>query len=283
MDSRHEAQRTGFQLYFCRVFGNTLRNSGARFRIVINYEFPLNERVRTLLRLEDLYQRAQYFASKDDPEQHHVALVSLFEILDVGGRADMKSELMQELERQKQHLEALRSSPAVSVEALNAVLADIEKAVSDLFLSSGKTGQELRENDWLMSIKQRAAIPGGVCEFDLPSYHFWLNRSADLRRLDLNEWIAPFLPIRSGVRIILRLLRESGKTSSQVAQQGIYQQTMAGRLAQMLRIRLDSSYDCVPEISANKYALNVRFTNAIGSQRRTSMEDVKFELTFCNL
>jgi cell division protein ZapD len=85
------------------------------------------------------------------------------------------------------------------------------------------------------------------------------------------------------VRIILKLLRESGKTTSQVAQQGVYQQTMAGRLAQMLRIRLDGNYDCVPEISANKYALNVRFTTAIGTQRRTSVEDVNFELTFCNL
>jgi cell division protein ZapD len=250
---------------------------------VINYEFPLNERIRTLLRLEDLYRRAQYFALKNDPEEHHVALISLFEILDVGGRADLKSELMQELERRKQHLDALRTNPAISQELLATVLTDIEKAVSDLFLSSGKTGQELRENDWLMGIKQRSAIPGGVCEFDLPSYHFWLNRSAELRRRDLDEWLAPFLPIRNGVQIILKLLRESGKTTSQVAHQGVYQQTMAGRLAQMLRIRLDRKYDCVPEISANKYALNVRFTTASGTQRRTSVDDVSFELIFCNL
>ncbi|MBC8006733.1 MAG: cell division protein ZapD [Prolixibacteraceae bacterium] len=250
---------------------------------MISYEFPLNERIRTLLRLEDLYQRAQYFVSKDDPEEHHVALTTLFEILDVGGRADFKSELMQVLERQKQHLDTLRNNPAISQEVLTTVLADIEKAVSDLFLSSGKTGQELRENEWLMGIKQRSAIPGGVCEFDLPSYHFWLNQSVEVRRLDLNAWLAPFLPIRNGVQIILKLLRESGKTASQVAHQGLYQQTMAGRLAQMLRIRLDRNFDCVPEISANKYALNVRFTTAIGTQRRTSVEDVSFELTFCNL
>ena len=250
---------------------------------MISYEFPLNERIRTLLRLEDLYQRAQYFALKDDPEEHHVALTSLFEILDVGGRADLKSELMQVLERQKQHLDALRNSPAISQEALATILAEIEKAVSDLFLSSGKTGQELRENEWLMGIKQRSAIPGGVCEFDLPSYHFWLNQSAEVRRRDLYEWLAPFLPIRNGVQIILKLLRESGKTTSRVAHQGVYHQTMAGRLAQMLRIRLDRNCDCVPEISANKYALNVRFTTAIGTQRRTSVDDVSFELTFCNL
>ncbi|MEO8165846.1 MAG: cell division protein ZapD, partial [Betaproteobacteria bacterium] len=103
------------------------------------------------------------------------------------------------------------------------------------------------------------------------------------RRTDLDQWLAPFLPLRNGVRMILKLLRENGKTSSQTALQGVYQQTMAGRLAQMLRIRLDSSYDCVPEISANKYALNIRFTTATGLQRRTNVGDVSFELTFCNL
>ncbi len=250
---------------------------------MISYEFPLNERIRTLLRLEDLYQRAQHFASRNDPEDHHVALTSLFEILDVGGRADLKSDVMQELERQKQHLDALRNNPAISQAALDAVLVEIEKATSDLFLLAGKTGQELRDNDWLMGIKQRSAIPGGVCEFDLPSYHYWLNQKADIRRVDLDQWLAPFLPLRNGVRIILKLLRENGKTSAQTAVQGVYQQTMAGRLAQMLRIRLDSNYDCVPEISANKYALNIRFTTATGVQRRTNVEDVKFELTFCNL
>lgn len=250
---------------------------------MINYEFPLNEKIRTLLRLEDLYGRTEYFAGQSGPEEHHVALISLFEILEVAGRADLKADLMQELERKKHHLESLRSNPSVSEEALTGVLHDIEKATSDLFMSAGKTGQELRENEWLMSIRQRSGIPGGVCEFDLPSYHFWLNQEAQKRRFDLTEWLAPFLPIRNGVAIILRLLRESGKTSSQVAQQGVYQQMLAGRLAQLLSIRVDQRYECVPEISANKYALNVRFITALGSQRRPSTEDVDFELTFCHL
>ena len=83
---------------------------------------------------------------------------------------------------------------------------------------------------------------------------------------------------------MLRLLRESGKTSSQVAYQGVYQQMMAGRVAQMLRIGLSRDYPCVPEISANKYALNIRFTTQEGMQRPKAAEtDVEFELTFCSL
>jgi cell division protein ZapD len=250
---------------------------------VISYEFPLNERIRTLLRMEALYERVRFFTSKDQPLEHHAALLSLFEILDVAGRADLKSEMMQELERQKQTLSALRSNPAISEAALSSVLTDIDRAVSDLFQTSGKTGQELRENDWLMGIKQRSAIPGGVCEFDLPSYHYWLHHSPQVRRQDLETWLAPFLAMEDGVGIILRILRESGRTSQQLGTQGIYQQMMGGRVAQLIRLRLEDTYDCVPEVSANKYALNIRFTLAGDVQRRVAQLDIPFELTFCNL
>jgi cell division protein ZapD len=251
---------------------------------VINYEYPLSERVRTLLRLEDLYDRADYFLSKGDPHEHHVALLSIFEILEVSGRADLKSDLLQELERQKQVLESLRENPDISHEALDDILWQVDQVSSRIFQTSGKIGQELRENDWLMSIKQRTNIPGGVCEFDLPSYHFWLQQNPEQRRHDLQHWLNPFLPIRDGIAIVLRLLRESGKTSAQVAHQGVYQQMMAGRVAQMLRIQLAKSYPCVPEISANKYALNIRFTTQESGQRpKVSDADVEFQLTFCNL
>jgi cell division protein ZapD len=251
---------------------------------VINYEYPLSERIRTLLRLEDLYERASYFTGKTDSQEHHVALLCLFEILEVAGRADLKSDLLQELERQKQSLELLRDNPEISQEALDGVLWEIDRTSSRLFQMSGKVGQEMRENEWLMGIKQRTSIPGGVCEFDVPSYHFWLHQSAEQHRHDLELWMSPFLPIRDGIAIVLKLLRESGKVSEQIAAQGVYQQMMAGKVAQMLRIRLKRDYQCVPEISANKYALNIRFTVQEGGQRPKVFEsDVDFELTFCNL
>ncbi len=251
---------------------------------MISYEYPLSERIRTLLRLEDLYERVQYFTAKPDAQEHHVALLCIFEILEVASRADLKSDLLQELERQKHTLEALRDNPDISQEALDGILWEIDRVSSRLFQMSGKIGQELRENEWLMSIKQRTNIPGGVCEFDVPSYHYWLHQDAEQHRHDLEGWLAPFLPIRDGIAIMLRLLRESGKVSSQTAVQGVYQQMMAGRVAQMLRLRLKRDFQCVPEISANKYALNIRFTTHEGGQRPRVIEsDIDFELTFCNL
>lgn len=251
---------------------------------MITYDYPLNERIRTLLRLEDLFDRTLHFSASDDPESHHVALVTLFDILEVVSRADLKFDLVQELERQRQTLLTFRNNPDISEEALSGALYEIEQASAALLAMQGKAGQYLRENEWLMSIKNRAGIPGGVCEFDLPAYHFWLNRDAAQRRGELAGWIDPLLPIRDGLGIVLRLLRASGRPEQQVAPRGAFQQMLSGRTALLIRLRVPRNQAVVPEISANKYALNIRFTVPDTDMRpKQSDADVGFELTYCNL
>jgi len=251
---------------------------------VITYEYPLNERIRTLLRLEDLYDRVRHFLDEGDSHCHHSCLTGMFEIVEVASRADLKSDLLQELDRQRTFLEALRNNPAISEEKLDGVLREIDSAFSNLHATSGKTGQSLRENEWLMAIKQRVGIPGGTSEFDLPSYHYWLHQDAARRRADLETWLKPLLPIHAALSIVLRVLRESGRSSSLIAFQGVYQQTPAEKPAQMLRLSLQDDLPCVPEISANKYALNVRFLLPEGVQKsRVYEHDVPFDLAFCNL
>jgi cell division protein ZapD len=252
---------------------------------VITYEYPLNERIRTLLRLEDLFERSRHFIARTEPHDHHMALLTLFEIMEVAGRADLKSDLLQELERQKQVLASFKNNPDIAEDALSHVLRDIEQASQALFSMTGRIGQYLRENDWLMSIKQRTGIPGGACEFDLPSYHYWLHRPSEERTGQLAAWTGPLYPLRDGTAIILRILRESGKPQTLSAPQGMFQQMLGGKTAQMLRLRLAPTMPCVPEISANKYVLNIRFIaqNGDDSRARTADWDVGFELTFCNL
>ncbi len=251
---------------------------------VISYEFPLNERMRTLLRLEDLYAKMSYFTERASADDHHAALSVLFEILEIASRSDLKSELLQELERQKRHLSALHNNPEILEEALDEVIGKIDNASNGLFGMSGKIGQYLRDNEWLMNIKQRICILGGTCEFDLPSYHYWLHQDAALRRNYLNAWLAPLLIIRDSLEIILKLLRESGKVHHFIAHQGNFQQMQGGRVAQMLRLSLDDTLPCIPEVSANKYVLNIRFISANYTAKSALYEqDVAFDLIFCAL
>jgi cell division protein ZapD len=254
---------------------------GAR---LISYEFPLNEKIRTLLRLEDLFARIEYFIERGQTTDHHAALLTLFEIFDVACRADLKSELLQEMERQKRYLSSLHNNPAIFEDALDNILAELDMASTNLFSMTGKIGQSLRENEWLMGIKQRTVIPGGTCEFDLPSYHYWQQQSVEARKKSLRAWLMPFLPIHTGLTIILKLLRENGKTRHFTALQGSFQQMQGGHIAQILRVRLNDQLACVPEISANKYAINIRFIAANYAAKSTQFEqDIPFELTFCSL
>ena len=109
--------------------------------------------------------------------------------------------------------------------------------------------------------------------------------SAEERGLQLHGWTSPLYALRDGSAIILKILRESGKPARFVAPQGSYQQMLGGKTAQMMRVRLDPALNCVPEISANKYVLNIRFLTQNGEdpRPRTADWDIAFELTFCNL
>ncbi len=247
------------------------------------YEYPFNERIRTLLRLEDLHEKFDFFIRNDHPLQHHVALTTIYEMLEVAGRADLKSDLLQELERQKNTLLGFKTNPNVEAARLDAVLNDIERTSTALIVMQGKTGQHIRDNEWLMSIRGRTIIPGGACEFDLPSYHAWQQLPPEQRRSDILSWFAPLEPLFGAIRIVLRLLRESGRATQIIAIAGSYQQMLQGRSYQLLRVHIDDSLGAIPEISANKYVLWIRFTSQGGDMKSKPYEgDVPFELTLCN-
>jgi len=250
---------------------------------LIIYEYPFNERIRTLLRLEDLYEKFIFFLRQEDPLQHHIALSTIFEMLEVAGRADLKSDLLQELERQRQTLLGFKSNPNVSSARLDEVLSDVDRSSAALMAAQGKTGQNIRENEWLMSIRGRTIIPGGACEFDLPSYYAWQHRTAQQRYNDISGWFAPLAPLFDAIGVVLRLLRESGRSTPVVAKSGSYQQMLQGKVYQMLRLATDERLGVIPEISANKYMLWVRFTAPDGDMKPKPFEsDVPFELTLCN-
>lgn len=252
---------------------------------LIRYEHPLNERIRTLMRLEDLYARTLQFSARESAVDHHAALLSIFEIVEVAARADLKTDILQELERQRQLLTPLRNNPQIDQPALDSLLGEIDVTSTKVLSQTGKLGQHLRDNEWLMAIKQRTGLPGGVCEFDLPTYHYWLHREPSARQSDLRDWLAPLLPIRSGLAVILRILRDNGKATRQTAAGGMFQLMMTtAKVAQLLRLSVNHELACVPEISANKYALSIRFIGAEGSDRgKLCGADVDFDLIFCNL
>ena len=249
------------------------------------YEFPFNERIRTLLRLEDLFSKVLLNIASEHPSHHHNAIVSFFQILDIIDRTDLKNDLLQELERQKIIMTSLVGNPNIASEILQPILDKIIGTSARLRTINTKIGQPLKENEWLMSIKQRAVIPGGLCEFDLPSYHYWLESPAADRKQDLEKWLGHVTPIYDALAIVLSIVRGSGNGFSNIANKGAYQQMLGtAKPAQMLRVKVDDSLTCYPEISANKYAINIRFISMSRTEKPHPCEqDIPFSMTLGNL
>ena len=250
---------------------------------MILYEYPFNERLRTYLRLEQLYRRLSELLTRAHAADHHFALITIFEIMEVASRSDLKTDVLKDLERQKNLLDVLRDNPDISQHMLHQVARQVEQCFKSINEQNGKTGQALTENDWLMSIRSRVGIPGGTCSFDLPAYHAWLNLDPRYRQRDLEDWAAELMPLGHSLELILQLLRETGVSQRVAAEQGVFQQAMpAGRSFQLLRLRIDPHLNLVPEISGNRLLISVRLLKQEhGCKPQPSTEDASFELTLC--
>ena len=251
---------------------------------MIQYEYPFNERIRTYLRLEHLFRRMVELVARDHALDHHYALSTIFEVMDVGARADLKSDLLKDIEKQKQVLNAFRGNPVISERALDAIVGQLDHCFSGLASVPGKAGNSLTENDWLMSIRSRVGIPGGTCEFDLPAYFAWQHHPSDARRADLHRWSSTLAPLADSVKLLLKLLREAGSPQKVIATGGQFQQNLPqGRTFHLLRLSIDSGLALIPEISGNRLMVSIRFMRQAADDRlHPTSEDCAFELTLCS-
>lgn len=250
---------------------------------MILYEYPFNERIRTYLRLEHLFRRLAELIPRTHALDHHYAIQSIFEIMDVASRADMKTDVLKDIDRHKQQLNSYRGNPAISEKVLDAVITQLDDCFKQLNNLQGKTGQSLTENDWLMSIRSRIGIPGGTCEFDLPAYFAWQHLGPEHRQADLQRWAQPLAPLAESIVLLMKMLRDSGSPQKVVAPAGQFQQNLPqGRTFQLLRLRIDPALGLVPEISGNRLMMSVRLMRQGDDERlHTAQEDAAFELTLC--
>lgn len=250
---------------------------------MILYEYPCNERIRSLLRVEHLFDRLFFFAEGEDVRHHQVSMATLFELLDISERTDLRGAIVQDLERQRAAISGLRQHPGVDESRLDAMLDEIQ-AVSGELSAQGRLGQNLRDNEWLASLRGRLAVPGGSSPVDMPSFFSWQLKPYEERRRDLQEWVTPFLPLYRGLALILRMLRNSGDVRDMVARDGAYQEMLGGKTYQLLRVWIDASRRVFPEMSANKYVIWVRFAEQGKDLKPQPVGiDTPFRLSCCHV
>jgi len=252
----------------------------------IYYEQPLNERVRTFLRLEHLFARAHYAQQGNSMWDSRAVLDCLFEIQHVFGRSDLRSELLKELERHSSNFTKLEQNPNVDNTTLNAILNEIDILIDRLHALDGQPGHSLRDNEFLSSIKQRSSIAGGNCDFDLPAYHQWLLYPDEIRQQDVASWLSEYTTVSDAIKLILKLVRESAPPKALIAETGFYQQSLDTSVHyQLIRVALPAEHICFAEISAGKHRFTIRFMQMPDKQQRPfqSKEDINFYLSCCVL
>ncbi len=236
-----------------------------------------------MLRLEQLFDRLSTLAARGSALDHHFALQTLFEIMDVASRADLKSDLLKELDRHRARLETFRGNPQIADAPLQEALSWIQQSYDDLNASAGKAGHSLTSNEWLMAVRSRISIPAGTCAFDLPAYFAWQQTQPAVRRSELEAWIATFNPLVRALRVLLGLLRDSASAYRVLAAAGVFQQRLPeGKTFHLLRVNIDDALGLVPEISGHRLLVSVRLMRADDVGRlKPSTDDTSFDLALC--
>jgi len=248
------------------------------------FEQPLNERMRTFLRLDFLYAQALYHNETASPWGSRAAMASLIDILAVIARGDVRSEALKELEGQLSALNAFESKAGVDSQRLKTLTANLQRLRADLLAAGTAFLQPLRDSEFLNSVKHRSAIPGGTCEFDLPDYYFWLSQDDELRVRSFSQWLTLLRPLCDAIAELLWLTRQNGRTRRETAQGGAFNITFdRDNPLQLLRISLPAAAGIYPEISGSHHRCNLRFLkwNGLAARPTQTEEDVAFELTCC--
>lgn len=250
----------------------------------IVYEQPLNERIRVFMRMEYLFKQAAHHVTCETEWDSRATLTCILEILAIFGNTNLKSEVLKELERHASSLKRLRQNPKIDFRQLAALLDDISTQVDGLHNIHGQVGSELKTSEFLISIRQRSAIPGGTCDFDLPAFHYWLQRPAKKRTSDLYEWLGSFAAIAQAIKLILKLTRESALLKPATATGGVYQETLDPNLPyQLVRIALPADAPFFAELSGGRHRFTARFLDFSTNEYRAKQtdRDVEFEFACC--
>ena len=241
------------------------------------FEHPLNEKMRTWLRIEFLIQQL----SVNVPIADHAGALHFFrnigDLLDGFERGEVRTELLKELERQQRKLQAWVEVPGVDQNRIDALRQQLKSAGS-ILISAPRIGQTLREDRLIGLVRQRLSIPGGCCSFDLPTLHIWLHLPQSHRDAQVETWLASLNPLNKALSLVLDLIRNSAPFRKQTSLNGFYQDN--GEDADLLRLQLPLDSQLYPQISGHKSRFAIRFM-PLDSENGQVPERLDFDLACC--
>ncbi|EHD20146.1 MULTISPECIES: cell division protein ZapD [Brenneria] len=243
----------------------------------ILFEYPLNEKTRTWLRIELLLQQLHRNHSLTDMGSALTFFRAISDLMDVLERGDVRTELLKELERQQQKLLQWSHVPGVDMERIHSLRQQL-KTQSGVLMAAPRMGQLLREDRLIAMVRQRLSIPGGCCSFDLPTLHIWLYQPQEQREQLVAGWLDSLAPLKKSLDMILELIRHSATFRPQISLNGFFQDNASE--ADLLRLRIDLAYQLYPQISGHKTRYAIRFLS-LDNENGQIPARLPFDLACC--
>lgn len=241
------------------------------------FEHPLNEKMRTWLRIEFLIQQLNALLPLHDCARTLCFFRNIGDLLDIFERGEIRSEILKELARQQRKLLSWSEVPGVDQQRIESLRNQLENC-SSILMAAPRMGQLLREDRLIALVRQRLNIPGGCCSFDLPTLHLWLHLPAEHRDKQVAYWLASLSPIQQALDLILDIIRHSVPYCKQTSLNGFYQNNSDE--ADLLRLKLDTREPIYPQISGHKNRFAIRFM-PVDAEHGIVPERLDFELACC--
>ncbi|HBO18465.1 MAG TPA: hypothetical protein DD612_02315 [Methylophilaceae bacterium] len=248
---------------------------------MITFEFPLNERIRRLLRIEEIYQKFEHQLKNTHDYFEFSCFNTLFEIVQLVSRSDLKIDFLQELERQEKKQSVLLDHQGLKEGQLDPkeIISMIQVARKKLENIDVKPGFNFNNNLFLEEVKKRISSPGGLLDVDFPNFRNWsIQKTRKSKLEDFKTWAQPLMVFKDAASVILLILRYQCQVESIKAKEGKHQQTIDPlKTFDLIRLELENALNIYPEISANKYTVNVFFNQL---NKELKKEPVKSNLEF---
>ncbi len=250
------------------------------------YEFPLNEKMRNLMRLENQFAQFQHFVGRTSIWDSQASLMILLEIINCIEKNDIKNEITKELERNIGILNNLTDAPAVNSCKLQQTLNELHKHLNAMQNINGKILRPLREDELLNAIRQRTSHGSNINCCEIPSFYYWINKSGSYRQQQLNKWFEEVQSISIAITMLLNLSRDSATFNIKIAENGFFQKSLSAQQAcQMVRIEIPMDSPYFPETSGSKHRISVRFLTYENTHQRPIQvsSDIEFAMSCCGI
>jgi len=249
----------------------------------IIFEQPVNELVRVCLRVEHLLAMVQQGLRGQSMFDTRATISALAELLSLTDRLDLRGKFTKEFIRQQANLQRFINDEHIDQTRLQDALSELTKVIQILQSHNGKFAVNLRDNEFLTSIRQHMSIAGGALSFDTPGFYYWLQSPVKERHGQIISWLAESEDLFQITSFLLRLIRQSGRPVLHTAHAGYFQTSLDPQLAcQLIRVAVPHTLPIYPEISVGRHGVNIRFYHPTVKERAVIYEkDVPFRLSCC--